>query len=62
VTHKKLNPDLNSLDENLAFYKEINSELQSGEKNFYECNELIEKCLDHSIKLIVRHILKFAAS
>jgi hypothetical protein len=42
------------LDENLTYLKELNGLLQSGEKNFYECNQHIESCLNQSIKLIVR--------
>ncbi len=42
-----------NLNDNLKYLKQINNDLQSGEKNFYECNDRIENYLSQSIKLIV---------
>jgi hypothetical protein len=53
----KSNPDLSLLDDNLAYLKDLNGQLQSGEKNFYECNQHIENCLNQSIKLIVSYLV-----
>lgn len=53
IKDKNINPDFVNLNDNLKYLKQINNDLQSGEKNFYECNDRIESYLNQSIKLLV---------
>lgn len=53
IKDKNINPDFVNLNDNLKHLKQINNDLQSGEKNFYECNDRIENYLNQSIKLLV---------
>ncbi len=53
------NPDLTCLEANFKSLIELNGDLQTGEKNFYECNEQLRQHLKQSIKLIVTKIFIF---
>lgn len=49
---ENINPDLIKLNTNLKTLFEINTDLSKGEKNFYECNSVIKKCLQQSSQLL----------
>ena len=57
MENEDINPDLIKLNKNLKCLYEINIDLSKGEKNFYECNSLIKKCLQQS-----SHLLKHTSS
>ena len=59
VREKHTNPDLMCLEKNLQCMKALSDRLQSGELNFYECNDKIRLYLAQSIKLIVLSSLFF---
>ncbi len=54
MTDLNCNSDLVKLDQNLKNLYALNCDLQKGEKNFYECDHLIEKYLSESTQLLAK--------